>query len=172
MEQTERGMTRREALLTAAKVAGTAAFVAPVVVSVFAAPAFGQSGCNPGTNSRAVPALITAGTSWNSNCAGNQPGGGRYNGQNKNFTLNGVGGTVNVGDDGTDNTAFANAFYVITSPANYNCVATFHVDSCNGVGASIVQSNPAPPHVGFGLPYCTNCSGSKLVLDSIVCCPI
>ena len=127
MEATQAGTTRREALITAAKLTGAAAFAAPVVMSVFAAPAIGQTpSCNPGTNSRAVPAIFAGGEIWNSNCAG----GGRYNGQNSNFTVGGNTGVIQVGGPGTDNRDFTCAYYTLVQPTGYTCSVTWGLNNC------------------------------------------
>lgn len=172
MDERAASISRREALKSTAKIAGVAAFAAPVVVGVFSAPSVraNHSLCGPATDSDSVAATITSGGTWNTNCGDCSPS-GRYNGQNSNFTIVGGSGSVQVGSGGVDNFCTAVSFYVITNPAGFTCDATFSVRQCDG---AVVNSIPGlgAPAGAIPLPYCTtNCNGVKLDLTSVNCCP-
>ena len=172
VDETNGAISRREALKTTAKAAGVAAFVAPVVVGVFSAQSVNAADCSIANDSDAVPATVTSGGTWNTNCGGQSGPSGRYNGQNANFTIVGGSGSVQVGSGGVDNFDTNVSFYLITNPAGYTCTANWTVSDCTGATA---LSTPAlgAPSGAVPLPYCTtNCNGVKLTLSSVVCCPI
>ena len=179
MGESNGAVTRREALLTTAKVAGAAAFVAPVVIGVFSASSVSAAPvlCSAANDSDAVFGTIDSNTKkWNVNCGGNAANDpcavtGNYNGQNTTFTLGPGSGTVQVGLGGVDNFCTSASYYVITNPAGYTCSATWAIENCNGaIGSS--TPNLGAPSTAQSLPYCTtNCNGVKLVLSSVVCCP-
>ena len=174
MGESNGAVTRREALLTTAKVAGAAAFVAPVVIGVFSASSVSAAPvlCSAANDSDAVFGTITGGKVWNTNCGGNCGDSGRYNGQNSSFTV-GVGvGSVQVGSGGVDNFCASQSFYIVTNPAGYTCSATWQVENCTGAVATATPGLGAPVNAQ-PLPYCTtNCNGVKLNLVSVVCCPV
>lgn len=175
MTESSGSLSRREALKATAKAAGVAAFAAPVVVGVFNSSASAQTViCSQTNDSDAVTAtVIPANYSWNHN-SGGQTVEGRYNGQNKNFTLAGGTGTVQVGATGTDNPDVTIAYYVIFPPAGLvSCTPTWQIVGCTG---PIATSSAALTATQGPLPYCTTATdpGSpavQLQLVSITCCP-
>lgn len=188
-------INRREAILKTAKAAGVAAFAAPVVTGVFAAPGIANAAaCNPSTDSDAVPITSAAGSEWNVNCA---DGGtwGRYNAQRSTFSLGALQVVLTFGRASlTDNFLVEESWYSLTAAQGnipYTCAATWALQrangtaTCNDPGEVIATSVPNPATVPSGttalpLPYCQaldnqgdpSCpSGDKLVLVSLVCCP-
>ena len=172
MDETNGAISRREALKTTAKAAGVAAFVAPVVVGVFSAQSVNAALCSAANDSDAVQAIVESGAEWNVNCGGNGVGPeGRYNGQDKGFTVLGLPGTVQVGNSGNDNFDTSKSYYVVANPTGYNCTPSWSVVGCT---SPIANSTPilGHPDGALPLPYCTlNCSSVNLVLTSVVCCP-
>jgi hypothetical protein len=166
-------VSRREALKVTAKVAGVTAFATPVVVGVFSSNASAVACGGPG-ESDAIPATVDANVKWNQNCGGNGSPLGRINGQNKNnFSFGGGDYRVVIADDGTDNTNADKTYYTVVNPAGYVCSATFIIENC-GSGPWPLSTNPGTwPSAAQPVPYCpTSCASVKLVLTSVVCCPI
>jgi hypothetical protein len=169
VDETNGAISRREALKTTAKAAGVAAFVAPVVVGVFSAQSVSAAVCNS-NDSDAEPGIITSNTvTWNTNCGPQDGDFGRYNGQDKNFTIDAGAGSVFVGGSGNDNFGTQNSFYTIDAPTGYTCTASFELD-CNGTSAMSTVPIGAPAGA-LSLPYCLTCASTKLDLISVVCCP-
>lgn len=185
MGESESAVSRRDALKTAAKVAGVAAFATPTVVGVFAAPSFAAETirCNPATESDAITGILVSGDlKRNQNCGNDAtpPAYGRYNAQDAKdpiFDLDGQTVTVNIGEAGIDNYDVEVSFYTIDAPANLECVATFTVNNCDR--GDIIDSDP--PTGTLPLPYCLptgpkeECqdnANANLELLSVVCCPV
>lgn len=177
VDETNGAISRREALKTTAKAAGMAAFVAPVVVGVFSAPAVRAATCNcsVSTDSDAVPATIDpAGITRNTNCGNGDGPNGAYNAQNISFNFGPAqGGSIQIGLDGVDNFGTEVSFYTIASPAGWCCEAEWIIEGqCSGAVATSVPAVGAPAGAQ-PLPYCVgDCSGVKLTLTSVTCCPI
>lgn len=199
MGDIDKTISRREALKTTAKVAGAAAFAAPVIAGVFSAPAAHAvfSNCDPLTNSYAKKATNITGNEWNTNGAAGYPF-GRYNGQNRNFNLQGLQGTISLGGQGVDNFDVRTSYYYINL-TGYNCEATFRVENCgpnNDQNGEVDYSQPSVSGIGYGpLPFCSDeypgaypnspapppvipadqdytDANAQLVLVSIYCCPV
>lgn len=190
-------ISRREALRTAAAVAGTAAFATPVVVGVFASPAraVGEGTiCNPDVESDTILATGYEGVDWNHNCNSGGPL-GSWNGQDTNFTFvdGGVNqvGTVRVGAAGTDATDLQVqiAYYTIVSPTGFECSAYWRLldnpykvpQNYVPVNKTVLSSpvNPATlplPYPNPGAPDNYVCQPDtaawRLKLASVYCCPL
>ena len=193
-------LNRRNVLKGAAAV-GAAAFASPVIAGVFQATSVQAFfNCDPVANSRAIPATTISGQEWNSNSASGYPF-GRYNGQNRNFTLpNGATGFIRLGSTGVDNFDTRKSYYEIVI-TGYDCTATFALDNCGTANLNnglVCQSTPGvAPGPGIGsLPYCAayykadvpagTCATAlayngpadytdpnvQISLLSIVCCPL
>lgn len=179
MSESSNAISRRDVLKTTAKAAGAAAFVTPVVVSVFSSPALGAVLC-PSTDSAAKSATVVVGpTTRNVNCAGSGASGGRYNAQDLADNIFEVGtapnivqGTLAFGGPGVDNFDVEVGFYSITQPVGWKCTATWEIENCDG--NVIVYPEQSPDAQGrIPLPYCaSDCSSVKLNLIDVSCCPV
>lgn len=181
MDERAASISRREALKSTAKIAGVAAFAAPVVVGVFSAPSVSAAVCNPSLSSTAISTTVTAdATKGSVNCGAPCNGngqnthlGGTYNNNelvgtftNSNGTVQGA-VTVFQPSPGCANTAY----YLITLTAgasSYQCEAVFVFENCGGT-----LTTPASSALGSPVPYCAgDCSSVKLVLSAVNCCPL
>lgn len=183
-------LSRREAIKLSAKVAGAAAFAAPVVVGAFSAPALGQASptCNPATDSDAVEITAAAGKDWNINCESGSTW-GRYNSQQSDFASSIGQVSIMFGEGGVDNFNVEVSYYTIIAPPTWECAATWGLRdpngsaTCDGAGETTHISVPAVATSGgrptLPLPYCkakdhqgndTCDSNLRLEIISLYCC--
>ena len=169
MDERAASISRREALKSTAKIAGVAAFAAPVVVGVFSAQSVGASHCGPNDSDSQ---LVTIGLDnfANTNCGNKCNDSGEYHSDFVTSTIpNSVGPatvTITVAEQCAQGSAF-----VISATGGYVCQATFQAICASG--------DTEVPQNGTLLPYCTGpttgsapCASAKLLLVSAHCCSI
>lgn len=169
MDERTASISRREALKSTAKIAGVAAFAAPVVVGVFSAQAVSAVHCGPNDSDSQ---LVTIGLDnfANTNCGGRCNDSGEYHSDTVTAAIPNSSPaatvTITVGEQCAQGSSF-----VISATQGYVCQATFQATCASG-DTEVVQN-------GNLLPYCIGpstgsapCASAKLLLVSAHCCPI